>query len=190
MDGALMTATIVYRPLAIVMTLVVLVAVSLTWLKVVQTLENASPAPPRGNAAAIVWNDKVFPTPVALAIWLRARGAEYSDWVAAHPAAAAVLEHRSQQTVSPQTTTSEDPPAKASPRAATSGTSSHMAVVRAVVLVFLLVLALLGAWSAALPGPFRRRYPELAETLLRYREQLAAGAAALVIAVIVGIAIS
>lgn len=217
MDGSPVSATLVYRPFAVVMTLVVTAAVGLTWAKVVQTLENAKPAPPRVRPTAIIWGDRVFGSQHELTVWLRSRGAAYRVWSLNHPGAAAVVEHRAPPAVQPRTLTqtpttqraatqpAATQPAPTQPAATTSaatttpaptaahrsgGRTSHMGLVRGIVLVLLLLLALVAAWCAALPAAFRMRYPELAERLMRYREQLAAGAAALVIAVIVGVVLS
>ena len=194
-----MPAALAYRPFAILMTLAVIGAVALTWAKVVTTLQDAKPVAPQGEASAIIWDGRVFQSEAQLTTWLTSRGALYRDWSTAHPNAAAVLERRSptetkfQSTAAASTalaTTTTSAGRESSPASRPASHRSHTGLVRAAVLVLLLVLALLGAWGAALPGPFRHRFPQLSERLLRYREQLAASAAALVIAVIVGVVLS
>jgi hypothetical protein len=195
-----MPAALAYRPFAILMTLAVVGAVALTWAKVVTTLQDAKPVAPQGEATAIIWDGRVFQSQAELTAWLTARGSLYSDWSTAHPGAAAVLEHRSPTDTKlestnaaatvPATTTTTAAGQDSPPGSRPSSHRSQIGLVRAAVLVLLLFLALLGAWGAALPGPFRHRFPLLSERLLRYREQLAASAAALVIAVIVGVVLS
>jgi hypothetical protein len=65
----------------------VLTALSLTRpLRIAQT-----PAMPRPQS--IVWADRVFSSPAALAAWLSANGATYQSWARHHPADAGILEH-------------------------------------------------------------------------------------------------
>ena len=73
---------------------VVLVLVALApWLVVVERVQTAKPVASSARPSAIVWSDRVFNSEHDLAVWLRSRGASYSDWAAQHPGLARILTH-------------------------------------------------------------------------------------------------
>jgi hypothetical protein len=71
------------------------IAVSM-WVFVAQTLTHPASItlpPARTQARAIVWDNRVFSSRVALASWLASHGTTYQRWARLHRADAAIVEH-------------------------------------------------------------------------------------------------
>jgi hypothetical protein len=206
---------LVHRSFAVLLLFVGVAAVASTWLKVAQTLSDAVPQPPVARPSAIVWSDRVFETPAGLRAWLRSHGATYTAWSKQHGQAAATLEHVTRPIVTTQaaqtrttvttqaaqtrTTVTTPVHAPAPPRASAVTTaparhapqhSAQAANVRLAIVTLLLLLAGGCALAAVLPGPIRRRFPRVTAKVWPYRDLLGAGAAALVIGLAIGVALS
>ena len=82
-----------------------------------------------------------------------------------------------------QRTTGSDAAAPSAPKGSTS-------LLGRALLALVLLLAAASACGAVLPAPFRRRFPALTRKIAPYREFLGAGAAALMLGVLVGVAMS
>jgi hypothetical protein len=82
------------RAFALLLTVVGVGAAAFTWLQVARTISQAQPPALTMRATSIVWDDRVFQSPAALARWLRSRGATYAEWSKQHPAGRDLLEHR------------------------------------------------------------------------------------------------
>jgi hypothetical protein len=181
-----------HRLLSLLLVLGAILLLVLTWAKVVQTISSAKPPPPAARPTAIVWGDRVFQDPTSLRRWLRSRGNTYRSWRARHPNQAAILEHRpipTAPTRAAQPHTGKVRRRTESDRRPTVG-GTHGAVIRSVALTILLLLAAVLASAAALPAPFRRRFPRLADRAWPHRSAFAAAAAAILLGVAVGIGLS
>jgi hypothetical protein len=196
-----------YRPLAVLLTVVGLGAAGATWVKVAQTLTTAVAPPPAARASAVVWGDRVFSTQTQARRWFRSHGLSYRAWIAKHPEALAVLEHRPRPAVTspvtPAVKVATPTPKAAAPSSHVAAPAPHTAapaqvaaprggapLLRYALFALLVLAAGALACGALLPVPFRRRFPDLTMRLWPYRELLGGGAAALVIGLLVGVALS
>jgi hypothetical protein len=122
-----------------------LALVAVPWFLALRGLIVAKPVSPSASIPrAVVWADRVFPSPPQLAAWLRSRGADYALWAQRHPDARDALEGASAADApAPAKLT---PAAKSAPRHArlSAGGSSYGKVV-------LLGIALLAAAIACVP---------------------------------------
>jgi hypothetical protein len=196
---------LVHRSFTVLLLFVGVAAVAATWLKVAQTLSDVVPQQPVTHPSAIVWSDRVFETPAALRVWLRSRGATYTAWSTQHGLAAATLEHVIRPVVTthvaetrravttPVHASPARPPASADATAPAQRAPPHSARtagLRLAIVTLLLLLAAGCGFTAVLPGPIRRRFPRVTAKVWPYRDLLGAGAAALVIGLAIGVALS
>jgi hypothetical protein len=186
------------RPLTLLGSFVALALLVVTWGSVIRTLQNVEPVPQAVRPTAIVWAGRVFANPAALGRWLRSRGATYRAWRAAHPAPAAILEHRPPPRVAkpsppkprPVPHVAKPPAPAPKPHAAPATPSAQAAIVRAVVCSLLLLLAAALAAAALQPAALRRRFPELAARIWNYRTGLATASVAIVLGLAVAVGLS
>lgn len=166
--------------LALVVIVLGLGAVGLIWAKVALTITDARPvSSPASQPVAIVWADRVFQTHAALRRWLSSRGASYGDWMRRHPAVNALAER-------PPTHAAKAKPPPANRAPATAGRFSA----RDVSLAILALLAVVCAGAVALPAAVLDRFPGVARSVVPHRDLLLAGAVALVVGLVIGIALS
>jgi len=170
--------------LALVVIVLGLGAVGLVWAKVALTITDARPvSTPASHPVAIVWADRVFQTHAALRRWLSSRGASYGDWMRRHPAVNALAERPPTHAAKARTAV-KPPPANRAP--ATAGRFSA----RDVSLAILALLAVVCAAAVALPAAVLDRFPGVARSVVPHRDLLLAGAVALVVGLVIGIALS
>lgn len=184
------------RPVLLVVVAAGFAAMLVAWAKVVDTLVTVKPVAPATRPDAIIWDDYVFSSRPDLERWLRSRGATYANWARSHPASAAILEHlppptataatATTATTAPVTTTAGPAPATPSSASVPRGSTSHVPLVRDIVLGVLLVLALALGLGALLPAPVRARFPEASARVRPYRDVLAAAAGAISVGVAIG----
>jgi hypothetical protein len=174
------------RLLTLLLTVVGLAGVGFTWAKVAQTISDAGPVGSSSiRPTAIAWDDRVFQTPSALRRWLRSRGVDYVEWKRKHPVANALVEHRPVRVSRPRPTVSPH----SAVRVATSARGSGFPV-RDVSLAIVLVLLIACAVAAALPGTVAYRFPAVAQRVVPHRDLLLASAAALVVGLVIGTALT
>ena len=205
------------RPVAFLLLAAAFAAVAVTWMRVVQTISEAKPAPASGQATSIAWGDRVFASRAELATWLRSRGSSYDAWSKTHQVAAGVVEHRSAKVAAPaapvrqphpaQTTrpAQTTAPAQTVPRSApqpvhkvaaaehtvpAAAQGSRDSLLRRLLVAMLVLLAAACASGAALPAMVRDRFPALAFSVGRYRELFVTGAVALAVGLVVGVVLS
>jgi hypothetical protein len=70
----------------VTVTLVVVAALGLTWLRVVQSMSTGVNERPIGQARGVVWDGRVFLTASQLQRYFDAKGISYTQWVRRHPA--------------------------------------------------------------------------------------------------------
>jgi hypothetical protein len=158
---------------------------------VVDTLSNArAPSSPL-LSTSIVWGDRVFQTPPDLTRWLHARGATYTAWSANHLRAAALLEHRlpvpRRKLGGAATTTAA---AGSGARRSAKHSSSGGVHLKTVLVTLLALLALTCVLLASLPEFFGYRLPRLTRRIAPHRDVFLAGAAALIIGILAGVALN
>ena len=166
--------------LALVLIVLGLGAVGLIWAKVVQTMADATPVSvTTSQPAAIVWAGRVFETRAALTVWLRSRGTSYGVWVSRHPAESALAAGHAPIARTSAKSTGNRAPATAA-----------RFPVRDVFLAILGLLTVVCAAAAVLPAAVIGRFPSLARYVVPHRDILLAGAAALIVGLVVGTALS
>ena len=70
------------------MTVALAAGLAVVWVRVVQTLTEPSNGPKAiGQPGALVWDGRVFTSPLQLKAYLTSRGLSYSRWSARHPTA-------------------------------------------------------------------------------------------------------
>jgi hypothetical protein len=177
------------RPLAVLAIAVALGAAAFLWTKVTLMIGGAKPPATTNHPAAIIWGDRVFTDRPPLARWLRSRGASYAVWRRTHPIGSAIVEHRRIRVAAPKTTAEKNaPPPTNRTRGAPVAAGTSLAHYGLIALLLLLGVAL--ACGAALPTPFRRRYPYLSERLSPHRGVFGVCAVALLIGLLIGVALS
>jgi hypothetical protein len=198
------------RALVWVGTLGAVAVVAVAWGMVVRTLRDGHAIVPTTRPNSVVWGDRVFGSRNELAGWLRSRGGSYVVWRAAHPRASVVLEPAAPRA----TARGKDSPRQAAAvhkrattrRTATAGAERNAAGRRAATPVvstavqssgplrFLILLSILlsglCALGASVPWALASRNPRLVQVVEPYRQLLFGTAAALLMGLVVGVALS
>lgn len=186
-----------HRLFTVALALCGLVAVSLTWTRVVQMLTDVRPVGSSARSEAIVWDDRVFSSRASLAAWLKSRGIDYAKWRIGHPDAAAVLERRPAPKSRPSAKPAHPPARKRAADAPARRHAAAPALPRAQrapsgSLPYLLVASLLAgvvallAAAALAPRLYAARFPLFAARLAPYRAPFGAVAAAVFVGLVVG----
>jgi hypothetical protein len=197
MVGMTVRLPTVREALIAALTAAALAATAIVWARVVHTISNARPPSSPLTATSVVWADRVFPSPPELTHWLHVRGASYIRWSTNHPFASARLEHRAPpfttqqgETVTVTATSTVVTVAAPKTRGQASTSSAGGSPLETVLVTLLAVLAAVCIWASTLPAVLRYRFPELARWIAAHRDLVVAGAAALVIGVVAGVALN
>jgi hypothetical protein len=82
----------VLAPLFSAILILIAIAASFTWYRMIDELRSAQPVGSQARPTAVAWGGLVFSDHEHLVAWLGSRGISYPDWAARHPHAAAIVD--------------------------------------------------------------------------------------------------